>query len=492
MRSVVAVVLDRAASVAAKTAAGHIGVLWLRRKCACGTHAPDGGECESCAKNKLQRKPTTGGRTNAVPGSVHKVLQSPGVPLEKTVRARMESGFGHDFSAVRVHDGGNAARSAADIHAAAYTVGSHVVFGAGRYAPHTSAGRHLLAHELAHVVQQGSTDDSLMRKSLSSLIIDDEDSSAEREADHAADRVAKGEQAAAGSRTATAVQRAPLHSHTPAIEGLDAAGPDADLSGKTEDRLWQCMKGTGGFPQDCPQAPLTWADFRVVRSAGGFGANTGWDVKERPMEPKVAACVRNVLGWSQDQTHVFQATFVPSTSTVLRQFADPTNVAATGCNKPVRECRNHFGQRLPPNRTAGDFTFAGRPSRACPASMVAASVTATSTADCQNIGDECTRTAELESQRLLRHEQGHMNIACAMARKFNLALRHGTPFSVLNTNPVRFIQAIQDKYDRQTQHGCLPSLQASWETEIASGLPKEAIPQVRAPARAPTRRRRRP
>lgn len=483
--------VDRAASFMPKAAATATGVLWLRRKCACGTHAPDGGECESCAKNKLQRKPIAGGRTNPIPASVHGVLQSAGAPLDKAVRARMESGFGHDFSPVRVHVDAAAARSAADIQAAAYTVGSHVVFGAGRYAPHTKAGRHLLAHELAHVVQQGGHD-NLMRKSLSNLIIDDEDSSAEREADHAADRIAQGEQASAGSKTATAVQRAPLRTRTPAIEGLDPAGPDADLSGKTENRLWECMKGSAGFPQDCPQAPLTWADFRVVGSVGGFGANTGWDVKDRPMEPKVAACVRNVLGWSQDQTHVFQATFVPLTSMVLRQFADPTNVAATGCNKPVRECRNHFARRLPPNRTAGDFTFSGRRLRACPASAVAASVTATSAADCQNIGDECTRTAELESQRLLRHEQGHMNIACAMARKFNFALRQGTPFAQLNGGPGRFIQNIQNKYDRQTQHGCLAGPQASWEGEIASGLPNEAIPQARPPARATPRRRRRP
>ncbi|PSJ43644.1 hypothetical protein C7I55_03040 [Sphingomonas deserti] len=68
----------------------------------------------------------------------------------------MEPRFGHDFSSVRVHDGAAAASSARAIDALAYTAGHHVVFDRGRYAPETTEGRALLAHELAHVVQQRS------------------------------------------------------------------------------------------------------------------------------------------------------------------------------------------------------------------------------------------------------------------------------------------------------------------------------------------------
>ena len=64
------------------------------------------------------------------------------------------SRFGHDFAHVRVHADAGAAESARSVHALAYTVGSDVVFGAGQYAPGTRAGKQLLAHELAHVVQQ--------------------------------------------------------------------------------------------------------------------------------------------------------------------------------------------------------------------------------------------------------------------------------------------------------------------------------------------------
>jgi Domain of unknown function (DUF4157) len=66
----------------------------------------------------------------------------------------MASRLGHAFGGVRVHDGTRAAASAAAVGASAYAIGPHVVFGAGRYAPGTSAGDRLLAHELVHVAQQ--------------------------------------------------------------------------------------------------------------------------------------------------------------------------------------------------------------------------------------------------------------------------------------------------------------------------------------------------
>ena len=77
-----------------------------------------------------------------------------GRPLDPPTRRVMESRFGLDFSAVHVHDDARAAATAAGIHAAAFTVGQDIVFGAGRYAPATGEGRELLAHELAHTVQQ--------------------------------------------------------------------------------------------------------------------------------------------------------------------------------------------------------------------------------------------------------------------------------------------------------------------------------------------------
>jgi hypothetical protein len=90
------------------------------------------------------------------PASVHTALSSPGQPLDASSRAFFEPFLGRDLSGVRVHVGGSAERSARDINASAYTVGHHVVFGAGRVAPESTAGRGLLAHELTHVVQNAS------------------------------------------------------------------------------------------------------------------------------------------------------------------------------------------------------------------------------------------------------------------------------------------------------------------------------------------------
>lgn len=79
-----------------------------------------------------------------------------GRPLDDATRAVLEPRFGHDFSRVRVHTDARASASAERVRAEAYTVGPDIVFAAGRYAPGASAGTHLLAHELAHVVQQGA------------------------------------------------------------------------------------------------------------------------------------------------------------------------------------------------------------------------------------------------------------------------------------------------------------------------------------------------
>ena len=87
--------------------------------------------------------------------SVRRALASPGTPLDSATRAYFEPELGHDFNSVRVHADSAAAESAHAINALAYTVGRHVVFGRGRYAPTTLQGQQLLAHELAHVVQQG-------------------------------------------------------------------------------------------------------------------------------------------------------------------------------------------------------------------------------------------------------------------------------------------------------------------------------------------------
>ncbi|HET8635859.1 MAG TPA: DUF4157 domain-containing protein [Acidobacteriaceae bacterium] len=79
---------------------------------------------------------------------------SPGRPLDGNTRAFMESRFGFDFGKVRVHTDSSASVSARAVNALAYTVGNDLIFASGQYSPHTAAGRKLIAHELAHTIQQ--------------------------------------------------------------------------------------------------------------------------------------------------------------------------------------------------------------------------------------------------------------------------------------------------------------------------------------------------
>ncbi len=111
----------------------------------------------------LRRDASERGSADVASPIVNEVLSGPTRPLDTATRAFMEPRFGYDFSQVKVHADARAAESARSVGALAYTVDRHVVFGSGQYAPASPDGRHLLAHELAHVVQQGSTGSQLMR-----------------------------------------------------------------------------------------------------------------------------------------------------------------------------------------------------------------------------------------------------------------------------------------------------------------------------------------
>ncbi|MFD9701885.1 DUF4157 domain-containing protein [Lentzea sp. NPDC059081] len=120
--------------------------------------------------------------------SVGDVVSSGGSPLDAGVRADMEGRFGQDFSDVRVHTGSAAHDSAKSVNAQAYTVGSNIVFQRDKYDPSSDSGKHMLAHELTHVVQQRSgpvegTDNG------SGVKVSDPSDRFEREAVSNADRV---------------------------------------------------------------------------------------------------------------------------------------------------------------------------------------------------------------------------------------------------------------------------------------------------------------
>ena len=166
----------------------------LQRKCDCGNHTIAGGECSACSKDReivVQRsainREVDGSHANVAPVIVHEVLRSAGQPLDTATRAFMEPRFGHDFSNVRVHTDAKSVRSAHEVNALAYTVGQDIVFGVGQYNPATEKGRHLLAHELTHTLQQSATG------SISKFDISQPGDAGEREADRQADCVMSSE-----------------------------------------------------------------------------------------------------------------------------------------------------------------------------------------------------------------------------------------------------------------------------------------------------------
>jgi outer membrane protein OmpA-like peptidoglycan-associated protein len=286
----------------------------LQRKCACGGTAP-GGECDSCKQQDLLRRQPIGpdaGAYSAVPPSVHEVLRSPGNPLPPASRAFFESGFGHDFAKVRIHSDARASDSARNVNARAYTVGRDIVFGRGEYDPQSSAGRHLLAHELAHVVQQsgaGSAGEGVTR-------IGDANDAAESHAEHAANLVTSAHRTAALAPVATrAVQRQGLPHQAPSPDSAKMSrAQEVELSktsvGKITGGLNPPMISFYNFAIDQPtlkpehhaaiealaavikRAAVT----KIYIAANGHADSSGDEVENQPLSRHRAIEVQSLLG----------------------------------------------------------------------------------------------------------------------------------------------------------------------------------------------------
>lgn len=192
--------------------------LWaVQRKCdACGS---SGETCPKC--QQAQRAAESDEDAHDVDTVVNEALSTPSRPLDSQDRRFMESRMGHDFSRVRIHTDERASASARSLQAKAYTVGQDIVFASGRYSPGTNEGRHLLAHELTHVVQQGQSGPSL----ASRMTVSQPGDPAEQEADSIADAITR---------------------HGPMPEIASSA---QHAIGRADDR------GGGGTPAPTPPAP---------------------------------------------------------------------------------------------------------------------------------------------------------------------------------------------------------------------------------------------
>ncbi len=112
-----------------------------------------GGEEEE----ELQKKSASNANSQNASAGLSQQIKSKsgrGSSLPKTTKAEMESSFGRDFSGVNIHTDQDAVAMNKELGAQAFTHGNDVYFNSGKYNPDSSTGKHLLAHELTHVVQQ--------------------------------------------------------------------------------------------------------------------------------------------------------------------------------------------------------------------------------------------------------------------------------------------------------------------------------------------------
>lgn len=206
-----------------------------------------------------------------------------------------------------------------------------------------------------------------------------------------------------------------------------------------------------------PSRALTWADF-IGSPSGSTSAFTAYDYP-----------TTNHVGGTR-----VRAVFNPGRSFVLPQFGNPTAPTLNGCAANITQCESFF----PAGSTGGSFALNSTPSVTCPASARASpSIIATSLGDCSGIiAIECQRVAQAESDRLLRHEQLHFDIACVLAGKANAALAAGTVLTTVQSALATKDTQVTNQYDIDTRRGCIAAQQATWTTDVRAGLTSVTIP----------------
>jgi hypothetical protein len=240
------------------------------------------------AVGSLFSKAGPGGARGGVDHAALAGRLGPGRPFGGGERTRMESAFGHSFAHVRVHDDVGAAGLSRDLNARAFTVGEHVAFGAGEYRPGTPVGDALMAHELAHVVQQAGGDAGGARAPAPADALD----TVERDADGAAaDAVvslwgrrfglAGDRRARPRLRSGLRLSRCSSHKAAPGSTKVDNDITDAPYSwtssfdvNYTADEIRVLIQ-----PKLAPDDGVSEADVKNVKTTAAAGVTTYWDNK---------------------------------------------------------------------------------------------------------------------------------------------------------------------------------------------------------------------
>ena len=216
----------------------------LQRACACGSHAQ--GECESCRKKRVQRRAETGG---SPPSPVKAAeFERGGRPLGERWRQQLEPLFRASLAAVRIHDDEGSHRAAERLEARAFTLGQHIHFASGQFHPGAREGLHLLAHEVAHTIQQRGVGSSVAADAVD---IDAPDSMLERAADASADAVVAGR--ATAVRPGSAGLAVPPLLQRKDAEGTRSRQVDADttvtVTRSLIERPCRCVEDTQATPR---------------------------------------------------------------------------------------------------------------------------------------------------------------------------------------------------------------------------------------------------
>jgi hypothetical protein len=212
-------------------------------------------------------------------------------------------------------------------------------------------------------------------------------------------------------------------------------------------------------PDPCvPNRNLTWSSFAGAVPASApqqRGAETRFRIHQVAFQGN----------------NLFQAVMNQGASWVRPRFAQPGNVAVNGCQANITACETFF------NGNPGPGAQWNHPGGAtgCAAAIGPPATTSNNRGECSTVlGAACTRAAQSESVRLLKHEQLHFDIPCIIAAKANAARARGTALSVATV--AGRANTLTSQYDNQTNHGCNAGQQAQWEADIAAGLPAQNFP----------------
>ena len=273
--------------------------------------------------------------------AVDRAASSTGAPLRHDLRERFEHSLGADLSGVRVHTGGTSAEASRAVGARAYTVGSDIHFGAGQYAPDDPFGLHLLAHEVAHTVQQAGG--APVRQD--ELEVSTPDDPLEREADRAADAMVAGH--AAGVTRGAGVQRL----------ARETSGEMIDWWPAQEETAWDAsyrrLKGKGTSAE---------AEFEASRDNGKVKAASAQSKTATKVKPTVTADqLQRIVSTAESET---AARLAPMAGSMSAAFAtmmiDTAQAQADYIAHMAGETGGKLEEVLPPGDPHKYAPFQGR------------------------------------------------------------------------------------------------------------------------------------